>query len=49
MKDSRVVIPAYNEEPSIGEVIDRTKKACKEAEIIVVDDFVQTFKYRDAK
>nr|QNO53201.1 glycosyltransferase AglJ [Methanosarcinales archaeon ANME-1 ERB6] len=34
----RVVIPAYNEESSIGEVIDRTREACKDAEIIVVDD-----------
>ena len=38
MKDLRIVIPARDEEASIGEVIDRTKKACKDAEIIVVDD-----------
>jgi glycosyltransferase involved in cell wall biosynthesis len=34
----RIVIPAYNEESSVGEVIDRAKKACRDAEIIVVDD-----------
>jgi len=38
MKDLRIVLPAYNEEASIGEVISRVKKACPEAEIIVVDD-----------
>ncbi len=32
-----IVIPAYNEEETIGEVICRVKNAC-EAEIIVVDD-----------
>lgn len=38
MKDLRIVIPAYNEELCIGEVIDRIKKLCPEAEIVVVDD-----------
>jgi len=38
MKDLRIVIPAYNEESSIGEVIDRVRKACPEAEVLVVDD-----------
>ncbi len=38
MKDMRIVIPARDEEASIGEVIEHTqKKACKDAEIIVVD------------
>jgi len=38
MKDLRIVIPAHNEEESIAVVIDRVKKACPSAEIIVVDD-----------
>lgn len=38
MKDLRIVIPAYNQEESIAEVISRVKKACPEAEVIVVDD-----------
>jgi glycosyltransferase involved in cell wall biosynthesis len=38
MKDLRIVIPAYNEEASVGAVIDRVRKACPEAEVIVVDD-----------
>jgi len=38
MKDLRIVIPAYNEEESIAEVISRVRKACPEAEVIVVDD-----------
>ncbi len=38
MNDLRIVIPAYNEEASIGETIDRVKKACPKAEIVVVDD-----------
>jgi glycosyltransferase involved in cell wall biosynthesis len=38
MKDLRIVIPAYNEEASIAEVISRVRKACPEAEVIVVDD-----------
>lgn len=38
MKDLRIVIPAYNEEAAIGEVIDRVRSACPDAEIMVVDD-----------
>lgn len=38
MKDLRIVIPAYNEETGIGKVIGRVRKACPEAEVIVVDD-----------
>ena len=38
MKDLRIIIPAYNEESSIGQVIDRVKKACPEAEVVIVDD-----------
>jgi glycosyltransferase involved in cell wall biosynthesis len=38
MKDLRIVIPAYNEEASIAEVISRVRKACPEAEVIIVDD-----------
>lgn len=38
MKDLRVVIPAYNEEKSIGDVIDQVRDACPEAEVVVVDD-----------
>lgn len=38
MKDLRIVIPAYNEEESIAEVVDRVRSACPAAEIIVVDD-----------
>ena len=38
MKDLRVVIPANNEESSIGEVIDRVKKSCADAQVLVVDD-----------
>lgn len=33
-----VVIPAYNEEVSIADTVRRAKKACKNAEIIVVND-----------
>jgi glycosyltransferase involved in cell wall biosynthesis len=38
LKDLRIVIPAYNEEKSIADVIDQVSNACPEAEIIVVDD-----------
>ncbi len=38
MKDLRIVIPAYNEESSIGDIIDRVRKTCPEAEVLVVDD-----------
>lgn len=38
MKDLRIVIPALDEEKGIGEVIDRVRKACPEAEVVVVDD-----------
>ena len=38
MKDLRVVIPAYNEEKSRGDVIDQVRDACPEAEVVVVDD-----------
>lgn len=38
MFDLRIVIPAFNEELSIGQVIDGVKKACPEAEIVIVDD-----------
>lgn len=33
-----VVIPTYNEADNVGEVIDRTRAAVPEAEILVVDD-----------
>jgi glycosyltransferase involved in cell wall biosynthesis len=38
MKDLRIVIPAYNEEEGIGDVITRILKTCPEAELIVVND-----------
>ena len=38
MNDLRVVIPALNEEDSVGEVIDAVKRACLEAQVVVVDD-----------
>jgi len=38
MKDLRIVIPAYNEELTLGKVIDHVKKTCPEAEVVVVDD-----------
>jgi len=38
MKDLRIVIPAYNEEASIAEVISRIRKACPKAEVVVVND-----------
>ena len=40
MKDLRIVIPARDEEASIGEVIDHTKKACKDAEVICKENGV---------
>lgn len=38
MKDLRVVIPAYNEEAGIAQVIERLKSSCPAAEILIVDD-----------
>jgi glycosyltransferase involved in cell wall biosynthesis len=38
MQDLRIVIPAYNEEAGIKDVIDRILKNCPEAELIVVND-----------
>jgi glycosyltransferase involved in cell wall biosynthesis len=38
MNDLRVVIPAYNEEHGLGLTIDRLRKACPEAEVLVVND-----------
>jgi glycosyltransferase involved in cell wall biosynthesis len=38
VEDLRVVIPAYNEEASIGKVIDEVKNACPGAQVVVVDD-----------
>jgi glycosyltransferase involved in cell wall biosynthesis len=38
MKDLRIVIPAYNEEAGIGDVITRIIKICPEAELIIVND-----------
>jgi len=38
MKDMRIVIPAYNEEKGIVQVVERVKKACPEAELVVVND-----------
>ena len=38
MNDLRIVIPAYNEEAGIGDIIYRIKNTCPEAELIVVDD-----------
>ena len=44
-----VVIPAYNEEKGIEEVIDRVKKTLPKAEIIVVDDGSKDKTYEKAK
>jgi len=38
MKDLRIVIPAYNEENAIGDVIDRVKVSCPDADFIIVND-----------
>ena len=38
MKDLGIVIPAYNEEDGIEEVLTRVKAACPEAMLLVVDD-----------
>lgn len=38
MKNVSIVIPAYNEEKTIGTLIDEIKTIMKECEIIVVDD-----------
>jgi glycosyltransferase involved in cell wall biosynthesis len=38
MQDLRIVIPAYNEEAGIKDVIERVYKVCPEAELIIVND-----------
>ncbi len=38
MQDLRIVIPAYNEEAGIKDVIGRVHKVCPEAELIIVND-----------
>jgi len=38
MNDLRIVIPAMNEESSIGSVLERIKTSCPDAEKVVVDD-----------
>ena len=38
MFDLRIVIPAKDEEESVGTVIERTRETCPNAEIVVVDD-----------
>ena len=38
MRDLRIVIPAYNEEKSIGEITDKVRNAYAEGEAIVVDN-----------
>ena len=38
MQDLRIVIPAYNEEAGIKDVIDRVHKVCPEVELIIVND-----------
>lgn len=38
MQDLRIVIPAYNEEAGIKDVIDRVYNVCSDAELIVVND-----------
>ncbi len=44
-----IIIPAYNEEKSIREVVQRTKKTLPDAEIIVVDDGSTDKTYMEAK
>lgn len=44
-----IIIPAYNEEDSIKEVVQRTKKTLPDAEIIVVDDGSTDSTYANAK
>lgn len=38
MKDLRIVVPAHDEESSIGELLERIRETCPDAEIVVVDD-----------
>lgn len=38
VNDLRIIIPAYNEEAGIKDVIDRVHKICPEAELIIVND-----------
>ncbi len=38
MKRALVIIPAYNEEKNIAEVINKTKKVLKNSDILVIDD-----------
>ncbi len=38
MADLLVVIPTYNEAESIAEILDRTREAIPEADVLVVDD-----------
>ena len=44
-----IIIPAYNEQDSIKEVVQRTKKTLPDAEIIVVDDGSTDNTYKEAK
>ena len=39
MNKLSIVIPVYNEKKTIKEIIKQVKKACKNKEIIIVDDF----------
>ena len=38
MKKALVIIPAYNEEMSIGDVVSRMKNALRESDILVIND-----------
>jgi glycosyltransferase involved in cell wall biosynthesis len=38
MKEISIIVPAYNEAKTIGEVIERLKEICQGSEIIVVND-----------